>query len=41
MANEDQVMVMLKEVVLRGFPRSSYDVDEELKQFHKFKHDLQ
>jgi hypothetical protein len=25
-------MVKLKEVVLRGFPQSSYDVDEELKQ---------
>jgi hypothetical protein len=39
-ANEDRVLVKLKEVVLRGFPQSSYDVDEELKQFHKFKHDL-
>jgi hypothetical protein len=33
-------MVKLKEVVLRGFPQSSYDVDGEIKQFHKFKHDL-
>jgi hypothetical protein len=39
-ANEDRVLVKLKEVVLRGFPQSSYDIDEELKQFHKFKHDL-
>jgi hypothetical protein len=39
-ANEDRVMVKLKEVVLRGFPQSSYDVDEELKHFHKFNHDL-
>jgi hypothetical protein len=39
-ANEDRVLVKLKEVVLRGFPQSSYDVDEELKQFRKFKHDL-
>ena len=39
-SNEDRVLVKLKEVVLRGFPQSSYDVDEELKQFHKFKHDL-
>jgi hypothetical protein len=39
-ANEDRVMVKLKEVMLRGFPQSSYDVDEELKQYHKFKHDL-
>jgi hypothetical protein len=39
-ANEDRLLVKLKEVVLRGFPQSSYDVDEELKQFHKFKHDL-
>jgi hypothetical protein len=36
-ANEDRVLVKLKEVV---FPQSSYDVDEELKQYHKFKHDL-
>jgi hypothetical protein len=39
-ANEDRVLVKLKDVVLRGFPQSSYDVDEELKQYHKFKHDL-
>jgi hypothetical protein len=39
-ANEDRVLVKLKEVVLRGFPQSSYDVDGEIKQFHKFKHDL-
>ena len=39
-ANEDRVLVKLKEVVLRGFPQSSYDVFEELRQFHKFKHDL-
>jgi hypothetical protein len=30
------MLVKLKEVVLRGFPQSSYDIDEELKQFHKF-----
>jgi hypothetical protein len=39
-ANEDRVLVKLKEVVLGGFPQSSYDVDAELKQYHKFKHDL-
>ena len=39
-ANEDPVLVKLMEVVLRGFPQSSYDVDEELKQYHKFRHDL-
>jgi hypothetical protein len=39
-ANEDRVLVKFKEVVLRGFLQSSYDVDDELKQFHKFKHDL-
>ena len=39
-ANEDSVLVKLKEVVLGGFPQSSYDVDAELKQYHKFKHDL-
>jgi hypothetical protein len=39
-ANEDWVLVKLKEVLLRGFPQSSYDVDEEIKQCHKFKHDL-
>ena len=33
-------MVKLQEVVLRGFPQSSYDVDEELRQYHKFRHDL-
>jgi hypothetical protein len=31
-ANEDRVLVKLNEVVLRGFPQSSYDVDEELRQ---------
>jgi hypothetical protein len=30
-ANEDRVLVKLKEVVLRGFPQSRYDVDEELR----------
>ena len=35
-ANDDRVLVKLKEVVLRGFPQSSYG----LKQYHKFKHDL-
>jgi hypothetical protein len=39
-ANDDPVMVKLMEVVLRGFPQSSYDVDEELKQYHKLRHDL-
>ena len=39
-ANEEKVLVKLKEVVLRGFPQSSYDVDEELKQFHKYMHNL-
>ena len=39
-ANEDPVLVMLMEVVLRGFPQSSDDVDEELKQYHKFRYDL-
>ena len=28
------------EVVLRGFPQSSYDVEEGLKQYHKFRNDL-
>jgi hypothetical protein len=28
------------EVVLRGFHQSSYDVNEELKQYHKFRHEL-
>jgi hypothetical protein len=39
-ANEDRVLVKLKEVMLRGFPKSSYNVYEEIKQYHKFKHDL-
>ena len=30
-AQEDPLMVKLTEVVLRGFPQSSYDVDEELR----------
>ena len=28
------------EVVLRGLPQSSHDVDEDLKQYHRFRHDL-
>ena len=39
-ANEDREQVKLKEVVLRGFPQSSYDVDEEIRHYHRFKNDL-
>jgi hypothetical protein len=31
---------MDRSAIMKGFPQSSYDVDEELKQYHKFKHDL-
>ena len=37
---EDPLLVKLMEVVLRGFPQSSHDVDEDLKQYHRFRHDL-
>ena len=40
MANEDPVLVNLREVVVSGFPQSSYVLVEELKQFYKFRHDL-
>ena len=39
-ANEDREQVKLKEAVLRGFPQSSYDVDEEIRHYHKHKNDL-
>ena len=39
-AEEDPVMVKLMEIVLRGFPQSCYELDESMKPFHKFKHDL-
>ena len=39
-ANEDREQVKLKEVVLRGFPQSSYDLDEEIRQYHRYKKDL-
>ena len=39
-AEEDSVMVKLLEIVMRGFPQSCYDLDETVRQFHKFRHDL-
>jgi hypothetical protein len=33
-------MVKLMEVVLRGFPQSSYDLDEDLRPYHKYRHVL-
>ena len=39
-AEEDAAMVKLMEIVMRGFPQSSYELDETIKQFHKFRHDL-
>ena len=39
-AKEDAAMVKLKEIVERGFPQSSYDIDETIRLFHKFRHDL-
>ena len=38
--HEDQVLVKLMEVVLRGFPQSSHDVDKDLKQHQRFRYDL-
>ena len=40
-ANEDREQVKLKEVVLRGFPLSSYDLVEEIRHYHRYKKDLQ
>ena len=37
---EDPVLVNMIEVVLRGIPQSSHDVDEYLKQYHRIRHDL-
>ena len=34
------MMVKLMEVVLRGFPKSSYDLDEDLRPYHKYRHEL-
>ena len=39
-AEEDPIMVKLMEVVMRGFPKSCYELEEDMKQFHKFRHDL-
>merc|ERR1711891_103956 len=39
-AEEDPAMVKLMEVVIRGFPQNSYEVDDVVKPFHKFRHDL-
>ena len=38
--HEDQVLVKLMEVVLRGFPQSSHDVDKDLKQHQRFRYVL-
>ena len=37
---EDQLLAKMMEVVLRRFLQSSHDVDEDLKQYHKFSHNL-
>jgi hypothetical protein len=39
-ANEEPVLVKMMDVVLRGFPQSSYNVEEGLKQYHNFRQDL-
>merc|ERR1711891_40610 len=39
-AEEDSAMVKLMEVVMRGFPQNSYEVDDDIKPFHKFRYDL-
>ena len=39
-AEEDFTMVKLMEVVMRGFPQSNYELDDAVKPFHKFRHDL-
>ena len=33
-------MTKLMEVVLRGFPQSSYDLNEDLRPYHKYRHEL-
>ena len=37
---EEPLMVKLMEVVLRGFPQSSYDIHEDLRPYHKYRHEL-
>ena len=39
-ANVDREQVKLKKVVLRGFPQSSYELDEEIRHYHRYKKDL-
>ena len=39
-AQEEPLMVKLIEVVLRGFQQSSYDLDEDLRPYHKYRHEL-
>ena len=39
-AKEEPLMVTLMEVVLQGFPQSSYDIDEDLRPYHKYRHEL-
>ena len=39
-APEVPVMVKLMKLVLRGFPQSSYGVNEELRPYHKYRHKL-
>ena len=36
----DPVMIKLVDMIIRGFPASSYDMPLELRQFFKFRHDL-
>ena len=37
---EDPVMVRLVEMVYRGFPQRCYDVNDALKPYYHFRHDL-
>ena len=39
-AQEEPLIVKLMEVVLRGFPHSIYDLDEDLRSYHKYRHEL-
>jgi hypothetical protein len=37
---EEPLMVKLMEVVLQGFPQSSFDIYEDLMPYHKYRHEL-
>ena len=37
---EDKMLVKLIEEIKRGVPESRYDLEKELRQFHKYRHNL-